>query len=141
MSTTEKRPHVSPLRAAWRRLLRHRTNKLALGFLVTLALLCAFGPLLSPYAQDAQDLELKAAGPSFAHWMGTDQLGRDIITRILHGGRVSLAVGLLATAVASIIGVVYGMISGLAGGKTDSAMMRLVDVLYPFPSLISSSCS
>lgn len=133
MSQPAKPPHISPMRAAWRRLMRRRTNKLALGFLVLLILLCLFGPLLSPYAQDAQDLELKAAGPSARHWMGTDQLGRDIATRVLHGGRVSLAVGLLATAVASLIGVIYGMISGLQGGKTDSALMRVVDILYPFP--------
>ncbi len=124
---------VSPMRAAWRRLMRQRINAFALGFLVLLVLLCVFGPMLSNYTQDQQDLELKAAGPSMAHWLGTDQLGRDIATRILHGGRVSLEVGILATAVASFIGVIYGMIAGLTGMKLDSAMMRLVDILYPFP--------
>ncbi|HEY1049423.1 MAG TPA: ABC transporter permease [Prosthecobacter sp.] len=133
MSQSARQPSLSPMRAVWRRLMRCRTNKLALGFLVLLVVLCVFGPLFSPYTQDAQDLQLKAAGPSPQHWMGTDQLGRDIVTRILHGGRVSLAVGLLATAVASVIGVIYGMISGLQGGRTDSVMMRLVDILYPFP--------
>ncbi|MFN0075269.1 MAG: ABC transporter permease [Prosthecobacter sp.] len=121
------------MRAAWRRLMRQRINAIALGFLVLLVLLCVFGPMLSHYTQDQQDLELKAAGPSMAHWLGTDQLGRDIATRILHGGRVSLEVGILATAVASMIGVIYGMIAGLTGMKLDSAMMRLVDILYPFP--------
>ncbi|HRH96400.1 MAG TPA: ABC transporter permease [Prosthecobacter sp.] len=124
---------VSPMRAAWRRLMRQRINAIALGFLALLVLLCVFGPLLSHYTQDQQDLELKAAGPSMAHWLGTDQLGRDIATRILHGGRVSLEVGILATAVASFIGVIYGMVAGLTGMKLDSAMMRLVDILYPFP--------
>ena len=124
---------VSPMRAAWRRLMRQRINAIALGFLVLLVLLCVFGPLLSHYTQDQQDLELKAAGPSMAHWLGTDQLGRDIATSILHGGRVSLEVGILATAVASFIGVIYGMVAGLTGMKLDSAMMRLVDILYPFP--------
>jgi oligopeptide transport system permease protein len=124
---------VSPMRAAWRRLMRQRVNAIALGFLVLLVLLCVFGPMLSHYTQDQQDLELKAAGPSAAHWLGTDQLGRDIATRILHGGRVSLEVGILATAVASFIGVIYGMVAGLTGIKLDSAMMRLVDILYPFP--------
>lgn len=132
-SVEPKQRHISPWRAAWRRLMRRRTNRLALGFLVLLVLLCLFGPKFSPYAQDAQNLELKATRPSLAHWLGTDQLGRDILTRILHGGRVSLAVGLLATAVAAVTGLLYGMISGLAGGKTDSAMMRVVDILYPFP--------
>ena len=124
---------LSPMRAAWRRLMRQRVNAIALGFLVLIAALCVFGPMVSNYTQDQQDLELKAAGPSAAHWLGTDELGRDIATRILHGGRVSLEVGLLATAVASLIGVVYGMIAGLAGMKLDSFMMRVVDILYPFP--------
>lgn len=121
------------MRAAWRRLIRHRINAWALGFLIVLVILCAVGPSLSPYDQAQQDLELKASDPSAAHWLGTDILGRDMLTRILHGGRVSLEVGLLATAVAAVIGVFYGMISGLAGGRLDAAMMRVVDILYAFP--------
>jgi oligopeptide transport system permease protein len=124
---------LSPMRAAWQRLMRHRMNAWALGFLVVLMLLCGIGPEVSPYDQSQQDLELKAMNPSMAHWLGTDPLGRDMLTRILHGGRVSLEVGLLATAVAAIIGVFYGMVSGLAGGRTDAAMMRIVDILYAFP--------
>lgn len=121
------------MRAAWRRLMRQRTNALALGLLIGLVLLCFLGPMVSPYDQSQQDLELKATNSSAAHWLGTDPLGRDMLTRILFGGRVSLEVGLLATAVATIIGVLYGMISGLAGGRTDAAMMRIVDILYAFP--------
>jgi oligopeptide transport system permease protein len=124
---------LSPSRAAWRRLMRHRMNAWALWFLIALVLLCLLGPMLSPYDQAQQNLELKASDPSVQHWLGTDPLGRDMLTRILHGGRVSLEVGLLATAVAAIIGVVYGMVSGLAGGRVDAAMMRLVDILYAFP--------
>jgi oligopeptide transport system permease protein len=124
---------LSPLRAAWQRLMRQRLNAWAFWFLVVLVVLCGIGPELSPYDQSQQNLELKATNPSIAHWLGTDPLGRDMLTRILHGGRVSLEVGLLATAVASIMGVFYGMISGLAGGRIDSAMMRIVDILYAFP--------
>ena len=124
---------LSPMRAAWRRLMRQRMNAWALGFLVVLVLLCGIGPELSPYDQSQQNLELKATNPSTAHWLGTDPLGRDMLTRILHGGRVSLEVGLLATAVAAIIGVFYGMVAGLAGGRVDAAMMRIVDILYAFP--------
>jgi oligopeptide transport system permease protein len=124
---------LSPMQAAWRRFGRHRLNAAALGFLILLIVMCVFGPLVSPYAQDAQNLELKAVDASSAHWLGTDTLGRDMLTRILHGGRVSLAVGLLATLVAACIGVAYGLISGLAGGRVDAAMMRVVDILYAFP--------
>jgi len=121
------------MQAAWRRFCRHRINLAALGFLILLIVLCVLGPLFSPYAQDAQDLELKAVNISAPHWLGTDTLGRDMLTRILQGGRVSLSVGLLATAVAACIGVTYGLISGLAGGRIDAAMMRVVDILYAFP--------
>ena len=76
---------------------------------------------------------MKAVNVSAPHWLGTDTLGRDMLTRILHGGRVSLAVGLLATLVAACIGVTYGLISGLAGGRVDALMMRVVDILYAFP--------
>ncbi|MBL9177624.1 MAG: ABC transporter permease [Verrucomicrobiaceae bacterium] len=132
MSTTAAES-LSPSQAAWRRLMRHRLNAWALWFLVALILLCVFGPALSPYDQAQQNLELKASDPGMQHWLGTDPLGRDMLTRILHGGRVSLEVGLLATAVAAVIGVVYGMVSGLAGGRVDAAMMRVVDILYAFP--------
>ena len=124
---------LTPMHAAWRRLVRQRMNSWALGFLLVLVVLCGIGPELSPYDQSQQDLELKATNPSMAHWLGTDPLGRDMLTRILHGGRVSLEVGLLATAVAAVIGVFYGMVSGLAGGRMDAAMMRIVDILYAFP--------
>jgi oligopeptide transport system permease protein len=121
------------MQAAWRRFCRHRLNVIAFWFLIALIVLCVLGPFLSPYAQDAQNLELKAVNASTQHWLGTDTLGRDMLTRILHGGRVSLAVGLLATLVAACIGVTYGLISGLAGGRVDAAMMRVVDILYAFP--------
>lgn len=124
---------LSPMQAAWRRFGRHRLNVIAFWFLIALIVLCVLGPFLSPYAQDAQNLELKAVNASTQHWLGTDTLGRDMLTRIVHGGRVSLAVGLLATLVAACIGVTYGLISGLAGGRVDAAMMRVVDILYAFP--------
>lgn len=121
------------MHAAWQRLMRSRMNAAALWFLVALVVVCLVGPEISPYDQAAQNLELKASNPSMAHWLGTDPLGRDMLTRVLHGGRVSLAVGLLATLVAAFIGVIYGMVSGLAGGRLDALMMRVVDILYAFP--------
>lgn len=127
------RQSLSPMQAAWKRFCRHRINLIAFWFLIALVAVCLIGPSLSPYAQDAQDLELKATNISPQHWLGTDTLGRDMLTRVLKGGQVSLAVGLLATFVAACIGVTYGLISGLAGGRIDAAMMRVVDILYAFP--------
>lgn len=127
------RQSLSPMQAAWKRFCRHRINLIAFWFLIALVAVCLIGPSLSPYAQDAQDLELKATNICPQHWLGTDTLGRDMLTRVLKGGQVSLAVGLLATFVAACIGVTYGLISGLAGGRIDAAMMRVVDILYAFP--------
>jgi oligopeptide transport system permease protein len=90
-------------------------------------------PWLAPYGYEAQDLALGAAPPSGAHWLGTDVLGRDLLTRMLYGGRVSLLVGICATAVSLLIGTAYGSLSGYAGGKTDAFLMRLVDILYAIP--------
>ena len=123
----------SPWRKAWQRLVRNPVTVAAMILLAVLVLLCCAGPLFSAYGPNDQNLELKATPPSAAHWLGTDSLGRDLATRILHGGRISLLVGILATGVASVIGVGYGLIAGLAGKRTDAAMMRLVDVLYAFP--------
>jgi oligopeptide transport system permease protein len=91
---------------------------------------------LSPYASTAQDLTRVLSPPSWTHWAGTDQLGRDVLTRTLEGGRVSLLAGLCATAVALAIGVGYGAWSGFAGGRTDMVMMRAVEVLYALPFVV-----
>jgi oligopeptide transport system permease protein len=104
---------------------------LAVFAFLTLASVC--GPWLTPYPYEETNLSYGARGPTAAHWFGTDTLGRDVLTRVLYGGRVSLAVGFLATAVSLLIGVTYGAVSGYAGGRTDAVMMRLVDVLYALP--------
>ena len=121
---------------AWVRL---RKNKLAVfgmtvvGLLIVIAVLT---PWIAPYGYEEQNLELGATPPSAAHWLGTDVFGRDLLTRIMYGGRVSLAVGLIATSVALIIGVAWGTIAGYLGGRTDAVMMRIVDALYALPFII-----
>lgn len=120
---------------AWHRL---RKNRLALfgGILLcVLTFACVFGPLFAQ-SYHAQNLNLGATAPSAAHWLGTDTLGRDLLSRILYGGRISLMVGLVATFVALTIGVTYGAIAGYIGGKLDTVMMRLVDILYALPFTI-----
>jgi oligopeptide transport system permease protein len=124
----------------WRDGLRRMANnRLAVfGLIVVCAMvaLSALTPWFVPYAYDEQDLELCAAGPSAGHWFGTDPLGRDLLTRILYGGRISLLVGFAATVVSLSVGVTYGAVSGFAGGRTDSIMMRAVDILYTLPFTI-----
>jgi len=126
----------SPWRDAWHRLQR---NRLAVAGGVTLLLLaaaCVFGPLLSRFGYAEQDLNNTFAAPGTTHWLGTDQLGRDLLVRALSGGRISLGVGLCATFVALTIGVVYGAVAGYLGGRTDAVMMRLVDIIYALPFTI-----
>jgi len=121
---------------AWIRL---RRNKMAVFGLVTLVLfivIAVLTPWIAPYSYQAQNLELGASPPSAAHWLGTDIFGRDLMTQIMYGGRISLAVGFVATAVALLIGVTWGAIAGYVGGRTDAVMMRLVDILYALPFMI-----
>lgn len=115
---------------------RDKTALVCATFIALSVALCFCAPLIAPYPYEEQNLALGCSAPSAAHWFGTDELGRDILSRILYGGRVSFAVGILATAVAMCVGVCYGMVSGMAGGKTDAAMMRFVDAVYSLPFTI-----
>lgn len=125
--------HQSPWQLAWKCLIRSRVTVAAMWVLVLMVAVCVIGPWFSPYGPNDQDLDLRAVPPNGSHWLGTDPLGRDLATRIMDGGRISLLVGALATAVAVVIGVSYGLIAGLAGRRMDALMMRIVDVLYAFP--------
>ncbi|CAN5867835.1 oligopeptide ABC transporter permease OppC [soil metagenome] len=126
----------SPTRLALRRLRQNKFAVASLFFLTFMVALCVLGPLFSAYTERDTDFEYRAQGASAQHWMGTDVLGRDLATRVLTGGRISLAVGFVTTLVALIIGISYGAISGLSGGRVDALMMRIVDVIYAFPLMI-----
>jgi len=121
---------------AWIKLCK---NYLALFGLAVLALLCVISlltPWIAPYGYEEQNLLLGATAPSLEHWLGTDIFGRDMLTRIMYGGRVSLTVGFIATAVALLIGVLWGAVAGFVGGRTDAVMMRIVDIMYALPFMI-----
>jgi oligopeptide transport system permease protein len=121
---------------AWLRLRRNRLAVLGLAVLLFFILIALLTPWITPYGYAQQNLELGATPPSQAHWLGTDIFGRDLLTQIMYGGRISLAVGFLATAVALLIGVTWGAVAGYAGGRVDAVMMRLVDILYALPFMI-----
>ena len=121
---------------AWTRLKKNRMALFGLGVLVLFIIIALITPWIAPYGYETQDLNLGATPPSSEHWLGTDIFGRDLMTQIMYGGRISLAVGFVATAVALVIGVSYGAVAGYAGGKVDAAMMRLVDILYALPFMI-----
>ena len=140
MSNTNKAIATEQGRYLWQDALsRLRQNHLAmiglyiLVFMVVIALLT---PFIAPYSYEVQQLDIGATAPSFSHWLGTDTFGRDLLTRLMYGGRVSLAVGFIATAVALVIGVLWGAIAGYMGGRVDAAMMRIVDILYALPFMI-----
>ena len=127
---------LAPGRVAWLQFSRHKLAVAGLVLLVLIGGACLLSPLIAPYDPHLQNLPLGPTPPSAAHWLGTDLLGRDLLSRILYGGRVSFAVGLVATAVALSIGVSYGLISGYYGGVIDRIMMHVVEVFYALPFVV-----
>ena len=123
-------------RDAWIRLRANRLATLSLFFFIFISILTIIGPEIISTSYEDQNLNNTFATPGSSHLFGTDNLGRDLFARVLHGGRISLAVGFLATAVSLVIGVAYGMTSGYLGGKPDALMMRIVDILYSLPFTI-----
>jgi len=123
-------------RDAWLRLSKNRLAMICLYVFGAIVAMCLFLPLLPGHEPNRTHLDERGLSPSFSHLLGTDHLGRDLFERILEGGRVSLMVGFVATAVSIFIGVIYGTIAGYVGGKVDTLMMRVVDVLYALPFII-----
>ena len=121
---------------AYRRLRKNRAAMLSAGILVILITVCAIQPSLSSYRYDRADLALGPTPPSWAHWMGTDYFGRDLMARVFFGGRISFGVALTAALMSLAIGVTWGGVAGYVGGKLDTLMMRIVDFLYTFPFLV-----
>jgi oligopeptide transport system permease protein len=111
-------------------------SKLSAIFLLGLILCALFAPWVAPYSYETQDTLKTLATPDGTHWMGTDRLGRDVFSRMVYGAQVSLFIGVFTTLVALVIGTVYGAVSGYVGGKTDSVMMRIVDVVFALPDLL-----
>ncbi|MEN0037484.1 MAG: ABC transporter permease [Cellvibrio sp.] len=118
------------------RLRKNRMAMIGFYFLLGLVVIAILTPWIAPYSYEEQNLALGASAPSAQHWLGTDILGRDQLTRIMYGSRISLMVGFIATAVALTIGVLWGAIAGFVGGRTDAFMMRTVDALYALPFTI-----
>lgn len=109
---------------------------LSLGFLVLLVVLSVAAPWIAPYAPTAQDLVNTLAAPSAQHWMGTDDLGRDILSRLLHGGRVAMYASALAVGIAVVLGVPVGILAGFLGGWFDEVAGRVIDTLLSFPAIV-----
>ena len=136
MIAAKQTPGASLWRDAWRRLSRNRLAMASGVAFITVTLICLLGPFVSSFDPSKADLQSSYQPPSADHWFGTDGLGRDLLVRTLSGGQISLTVGILATAVSLVIGVTWGAIAGYFGGRTDSLMMRFVDILYSLPFVI-----
>ena len=130
------RPSTTYWHDVWQRFRRDPMALCGLVFIVLMTLAAILIPRFSPYSYDGFFPLIRNQGPSWEHLCGTDQMGRDIFIRILYGARISLTVGVVAAAINFVIGVIYGGISGYAGGRTDMIMMRIVDILTSLPSLL-----
>ncbi|WP_378956214.1 ABC transporter permease [Pelosinus sp. sgz500959] len=133
---SKERPMTTYGQDAWRRL---KENKLAMiGLYTALFIICIaiFGPWMSQLSYSDQNLLQANQSPSKEHWFGTDNLGRDLFIRVLYGARISLSIGIVASLINLIIGVIYGGIAGLLGGRIDRMMMNIVDILYGIPMLL-----
>jgi peptide/nickel transport system permease protein len=121
------------VRGFWRALSRNRLAVVGGAVVVVLVLLAVFAPVLAPWDPHRPDVRKILDPPSARHWLGTDQLGRDVLSRMLYGARVSLAVGFVSVGIAALIGVTVGAIAGYSGGAVDNAVMRVVDLMLVFP--------
>ncbi|KRE06926.1 glutathione ABC transporter permease [Bosea sp. Root381] len=129
-------PLRSPAREFWRRFRRRHTALLAAAIIALVILLALFAPFIAPYDPTAADYDALLQGPTLAHLAGTDSYGRDILSRIIWGGRISLAVGLISALAGGIVGTIMGLVSGWSGGWVDALLMRICDVLFAFPGLL-----
>jgi ABC-type dipeptide/oligopeptide/nickel transport system permease subunit len=123
-------------RDAWRRLLRSKSALIGGMVLLAIVLAALLAPLISPYDPIKTSQRTSLEAPSLAHLMGTDRFGRDVLTRVLWGGRLSLPVGFVSVVIAAVVGVALGLIAGYYGGRLDAVIMRFVDLLLAFPGIL-----
>ncbi|MDN4524191.1 ABC transporter permease [Fictibacillus fluitans] len=133
--TSQPKP-ITSVRPFWYKLKQNQMTWVGLGILGVIVLCSLIAPILTPYNPTQVDISSKFLAPSLHHWFGTDEVGRDILTRILYGARISLGVGITVIIMASVIGILIGTISGYFGGVIDVTIMRIMDMVMAFPTLI-----
>ncbi len=121
---------------AWRRLKKHRLAVISFYFIIFVTFVAIFAPQLSTYPFDEQNMDRILEGPSSAHILGTDDLGRDLYSRLVYGARMSMAVGIITAIISLVLGTVYGAVAGWYGGRVDSILMRIVDILDSIPTVV-----
>ncbi len=130
------RPSLTYWQDVWRRFKKNKVAMVSLGVVILLFLIAALGPMFSSYSYSDQVKGQEGLWPSWEHPMGTDTLGRDMLVRVMYGARISLSIGVVACLINLTIGVLYGGISGYFGGKIDTVMMRIIDILYSIPLML-----
>ena len=128
----------SQAREVWRRLKRNKLAMVGMVIVIVLVLLAVFADVIAPYSYSEQNIAERLQYPSLKHLLGTDNMGRDIFTRIIYGGRVSLLCSVLAIVLSLVVGGVFGCVAGFFGGRTDAIIMRLMDILMAIPGLLLS---
>jgi len=131
-----ERPEVSLWKDAFRRMCKNKMAILGAIIIITLFILAIFAPYIAPYHYAESNLKDNYAKPGDKYLLGADFMGRDVLSRIIYGTRISLSVGIIGASTAFILGVLYGLVSGYYGGKIDNIMMRIVDIMYGFPTLL-----
>jgi peptide/nickel transport system permease protein len=126
----------TPARRAWRRLVRRRGAMVGLGVIILVILVAIFAPLIAPYDPAAQSWSAVRKPPSAAYWLGTDEVGRDLLSRIIYGARASLSAGVISVGIAIAVGVPLGLLAGYAGGLVDGLISRVTDAMLACPFLI-----
>lgn len=126
----------SPWYKGWVRLKTNRVAMLSLWVIIIICFIAIFAYQISPYPFYEQYMDRVLAEPSSQHWLGTDALGRDMLSRIIHGSRMSMAVGIVTALISLLLGTAYGAVSGWLGGRVDAVMMRFIDILYSIPTLV-----
>ena len=124
----------------WRRLRRNRLAMIGMGIVLLLIVMAVFAPLIAPYDYEQADYAARLVYPCRAHLLGTDQFGRDLLSRIIYGGRISLLVSMMGVAISLVVGSILGAIAGYYGGKLETVIMRIADVLMSIPATLLAVC-
>jgi len=123
-------------RAIVRAIFKHRLSRAGIVIIITFIFVASFAPLIAPYSPNKQDLYNVLSGPTKDHWLGTDNVGRDLLSRVIYGARISMFVALFATMFSTIVGILLGLLAGYKGGAWDFAIMRIVDTFMCLPWLV-----
>lgn len=130
------KPSISFWKDTWMRLKENKLAMIGLVIIIILIIMAIIGPYLNSYSYFEQDFSKKNLRPNSEHWFGTDSVGRDLFTRAWYGARISLFIGLMAATIDFVVGIIYGGISALRGGKVDNVMMRIAEILFSIPYLL-----